>query len=533
MESPVLLHISDLHFGKTHDSDVAKDLLDDLRGMDQKPNIVIVSGDLAWHGEKHSLQKAKTFLERVINECGIIDKNRLIVVPGNHDLGAIKRRLSIRWALANYVEFFETEPTRFFPDLGISIFGVNSNMLKISSLVADGKIGSKQRRRFRERYNSFRFADQTDQQARTASTKAFLESFKIAVVHHHLVPLPRATKENFNILRDAGDFLETLTHFNFDLILHGHQHYPFVCALEYRSRFKTQRKLLIVASGTSSSSRRDPPGYNQYAIISMSPGDARRPVSIKWRTHYGISFGPFHEPSFSYLLGEPEVAMNENILDEIAKSIGHKRLKFVSTTHINLDGTCVDETLVRVRSTIDGLRGVHVQLTSDPPQVPTVKLDTPYQDCEAVELDANPDAQGNHFINFKPYLKTGQEVEFRLVEQTSKPIFLMSREDLLVHRTRDDKWEYHEYVSHLVTIPLNYLEIKVVFPPGFDVTSSQYCRVHRDPAGTMHPTETERFEASFKKETDKDGQVVLFASITSPSIGLRYAVCWQPVKSQT
>jgi 3',5'-cyclic AMP phosphodiesterase CpdA len=427
MQIPIILHISDLHFGKTHNPNVAKDLLADLGDIDPKPNVVVVSGDLSWRGERSSLEQAKSFLDNIKEKCGISDEDAIIVVPGNHDLGFFKRRVSIRWALSNYLRFFQAEPTRFFPNLGIAIFGFNSNILKLSQLVADGKIGDDQLHSLRERYNQFKIARNTGLKVLDGgSTKIFLESFKIAVVHHHPVPLPRAMKENFNILRDAGNFLELLTHFNFDLILHGHQHYPFVFALEYRSRFRIQRKLLVVAAGTSTSCRHNPPGFNQYSIISMNPWDPRRPVSIQWRTHHGISYGPFHEPSFEYLLGEPEVPMEQNLLDIIAASIGYKRLKFIILTHINPDGSCVDEILVRIRSAIDRLRRVHVQLTSDPPSASRLKIEVPHKDCEAVDLDPDPDTQGNYFIYFSPDLRVGQEVEFKLIEETSNPVFRMS-----------------------------------------------------------------------------------------------------------
>jgi hypothetical protein len=97
------LHLSDIHFGQekggrlfTH-TDVRERLLDDARLLvsqlpGRKVSGIIVSGDVAFGGEKSQYQSAGAWLDRLakIVGCAITD---IQVVPGNHD---INRDLIIR-----------------------------------------------------------------------------------------------------------------------------------------------------------------------------------------------------------------------------------------------------------------------------------------------------------------------------------------------------------------------------------------------------------------------------------------------------
>ncbi len=72
---PVLAHISDLHFGRT-DKAVVEALLSDLAA--QRPDVVVVSGDLTQRARSHQFAEARAFLDCLPAPA--------LVVPGNHDL---------------------------------------------------------------------------------------------------------------------------------------------------------------------------------------------------------------------------------------------------------------------------------------------------------------------------------------------------------------------------------------------------------------------------------------------------------------
>lgn len=80
---PVVAHISDLHFGRT-DTTVVEALLGDLAR--QRPDLVIVSGDLTQRARTRQFAEARDFLDRLPAPA--------LVVPGNHDIAPLYRPLN-------------------------------------------------------------------------------------------------------------------------------------------------------------------------------------------------------------------------------------------------------------------------------------------------------------------------------------------------------------------------------------------------------------------------------------------------------
>ena len=76
-------HLSDLHFGRT-DGKVVAALLHDLQH--QRPDLVIVSGDLTQRARSHQFAEARAFLSHIPAPA--------LVVPGNHDLAPLYRPLA-------------------------------------------------------------------------------------------------------------------------------------------------------------------------------------------------------------------------------------------------------------------------------------------------------------------------------------------------------------------------------------------------------------------------------------------------------
>lgn len=79
----ILAHLSDLHFGRT-DNRVVDALLADLTR--QRPDLVIVSGDLTQRARSHEFAAARDFLDRLPAPA--------LVVPGNHDLAPLYNPLN-------------------------------------------------------------------------------------------------------------------------------------------------------------------------------------------------------------------------------------------------------------------------------------------------------------------------------------------------------------------------------------------------------------------------------------------------------
>ena len=86
------LHLSDLHFRAGGDWDrniVLHQLLVDIKERmaigDLRPDLILVSGDVAFSGQPVEYALAKQFFDELLKATGL-RKDRLFVVPGNHDV---------------------------------------------------------------------------------------------------------------------------------------------------------------------------------------------------------------------------------------------------------------------------------------------------------------------------------------------------------------------------------------------------------------------------------------------------------------
>ena len=82
------LHLSDLHFRKSQAYDeniVLKALLHDLVEQQVRPDLIAVSGDIAFSGQPAEYDLARRFFDDLLQTTGL-NEDRLFLVPGNHDV---------------------------------------------------------------------------------------------------------------------------------------------------------------------------------------------------------------------------------------------------------------------------------------------------------------------------------------------------------------------------------------------------------------------------------------------------------------
>ena len=89
------LHLSDFHFKSPTSRDhqlVFDRLLDDLdilyENYNYSPDIIIISGDLAFSGKDEEYEVCETYLEKLLKRTCIAKRN-IIIIPGNHDVNRI------------------------------------------------------------------------------------------------------------------------------------------------------------------------------------------------------------------------------------------------------------------------------------------------------------------------------------------------------------------------------------------------------------------------------------------------------------
>ena len=183
--------------------EIADSMLESINLL--KPELIVITGDLTENGFFAEYEAVKRFIDRI--EC----KNK-VIVPGNHDSQN-----------AGYLHFEDLFESRFSSrNFGkIMVVGADSSQPDLN----EGHIG-------RENYGWIK--------------EAFSgEEFKIFALHHHLVPIPLAGRDN-TVLVDAGDVLELLNRCKVNLVLCGHCHIPWVWNLN---------NMLVVNAGTVCSSK--------------------------------------------------------------------------------------------------------------------------------------------------------------------------------------------------------------------------------------------------------------------------------------
>lgn len=189
-----LIHLSDLHFGRI-DADVLHKLESFIES--NKPELVVLTGDLTQRAKKKEFSEARAFLERL--------KSPVFVIPGNHDVPLYN--LFLRF-VSPYKKFLRslvgfTAQTYSTPD--ISVFGFWT-------------------------LNRFTVKDGKLRKSEIAAARKFFESedagkLRVIASHHPVGPLP-----------------ELETH----LYLSGHLH---------QSEIRRMGDAILLSAGTATSNR--------------------------------------------------------------------------------------------------------------------------------------------------------------------------------------------------------------------------------------------------------------------------------------
>jgi WD40 repeat protein/3',5'-cyclic AMP phosphodiesterase CpdA len=291
-----ILHLSDLQFGRNHrferlglpppddqfDTLFAR-LKDDLGQLGTRnnliPQLLIVTGDLAELGKAKEFDDALQLLENLERFLGL-QRNRIVVIPGNHDINRKSCEAYFNRCEADddepvppywpkweqYSSFFQKlyagtadftfvpdQPWTLFPipDLKVVIAGINSTM--DDSHLEDthyGHVGEGQLRWFAERLEPFRAQGW----------------FRIGAVHHNVQRNP--TNDDGN-LRDADD-LERILGPRLNLVMHGHRHESKLGWLAHNT------PVISIGSAAITACARPDEVPNQYQMLQLSAAGIER-----------------------------------------------------------------------------------------------------------------------------------------------------------------------------------------------------------------------------------------------------------------
>jgi 3',5'-cyclic AMP phosphodiesterase CpdA len=236
---------------------------------------VFVSGDLTWRAEDGEFELAEEMLRQVASRANIKNiSQRLGVAPGNHDIRfsdapddpsaqvTVAPDVAREPFAAFYRRLFNRHPNEFLSSgrkflvgrsLPVEVVFLNSSVLDqipqpagaeaVVRFQGQGYLGEHQLRAAAEAMKW----DATERPGRV---------IRIAVLHHHLLPVahsePAKLGGNYSVVLDAGRLMSWLVTHRVDVVLHGHQHEPFVA----RAALPNVRDA-------------EAPGWHQFYVVGM------------------------------------------------------------------------------------------------------------------------------------------------------------------------------------------------------------------------------------------------------------------------
>jgi 3',5'-cyclic AMP phosphodiesterase CpdA len=221
-----LIHLSDLHFG-AHEPQLVEAV--EARVNEEKPDLVVVSGDLTQRARTEQFKEACEFLDR-LREAG----HDVLAVPGNHDVplyDVIRRFLS---PLTRYKRYIDDTLCPLHELPGVTVLGINTAR---SLTFSDGRVSREQMDFIRETF------ERTDPNA-----------LRVLVSHHPLFALPVGdTGEMKDAAGRSEMALDAAAQAGVDMLLAGHHH----TASTHSARDLVTRAgpALVVQAGTATSYR--------------------------------------------------------------------------------------------------------------------------------------------------------------------------------------------------------------------------------------------------------------------------------------
>ncbi len=258
-----IAHISDVHW-ESRDNNVSAVLTEALKR--QEPKLIVFTGDLVNH--PHRLGKAKAWLFKLCTDCGIDQNKQLLVVRGNHDcrfwgiFGLLPLTGFFFWkhfrTLRRRIQVVDVTDA-----LALTFLQIDSNPVLWGA--ARGKVGWWEMRKLRRALQAMPDADQL----------RFRGSFKIALVHHHPLPVPHGGSDAFLFLKDAQRLLQFLAETKVDMVLHGHKHSAPYSLLSLGSATVDERVIEVLGAGAAvKTSDVDRRGHN-FNLICIEPDGLR------------------------------------------------------------------------------------------------------------------------------------------------------------------------------------------------------------------------------------------------------------------
>jgi 3',5'-cyclic AMP phosphodiesterase CpdA len=273
-------HISDLHFGRT-DEAVVDALLSDLK--EQRPSLVIVSGDLTQRARRSQFMLAREFL------CSL--PMPYVVIPGNHDIPNFNLLARFTDPYHHYKRYISRDLCPYYQDEELAVVGINTVRSFILDF-AEGRINRAQMERIRH-----------------LMTEAGPDRFKIVFTHHPFLPPPDAPETR--LVGRATPALRALESAGVDLMLAGHLHKAYSGDI-MTHHTKIARSILVAQASTATSTRlrNEPNAYNLITIDNPA-------IMFQVRSWEGARFTPGLESRYVKVAERWQLQAQDTGLQEV------------------------------------------------------------------------------------------------------------------------------------------------------------------------------------------------------------------------
>jgi 3',5'-cyclic AMP phosphodiesterase CpdA len=256
-----------LHFGAEGQPKVWDSLLDYVAGMQPRPQVALITGDLVDSPKRKSfeaLQRGLLGLSVALGGRGSDYGENVVVCPGNHDRfwrgnSIVRNRLfPLNYGLAHYDTMIgKKEVYERFEKV---ISGDDTNQWKLwvaqvdtsrhAGVFATGFVSNADRQRIKE----------LSQVGHDDSTPF---SLVILMMHHHVLPIaaredPKAKLSSvfsFTAATNPGRILKSLVKGHVDLVLHGHEHRQHAARYALYDSRRGEVAVLGAGSATGMSTR--------------------------------------------------------------------------------------------------------------------------------------------------------------------------------------------------------------------------------------------------------------------------------------
>ena len=524
----VIAHISDLHFES--DTETHGNHWEALsNSLTQDIDLLVVTGDLIDSSVTDNLfhrdvpgafNRAHEFLYRNLSrQADLRDDTCLLVVPGNHDY-RIKGNV---WKKAQSEQFQDVFRSHFkncfFPDLNLVVFCIDSNTDDSQINFATGRVEDTAIFTVHRATKELR-----DQPISNESSESLT---RLVLLHHHPMPigpterdrslLGLPERERFNLLENAGTFLQEMVKQKVDMILHGHKHYPSLCKASYRlPGVETPHTVAVVAAGSVGKKGLHPYSYNLLTIFDTGE------IELMRRDLTGVTYDSLPMvPLVSYAEARSrKFERLANLAKPKIRARRHSRIEWIADKSGDYKTLSILEEVVPFSENSIQTREHYVGSSSGIAGPFSYKDQTDQQKISWKWKDDRPDEQGGRkaVTTFEPPLRKGHPLSYSLEGTIFNAVHFNQQDRLDTTKGK----ETDEYLALTASQAYEFQHWQINFPP------SRWPKQFQMEATSANNEKDER-ESTYARDHFFVSQKMQTVSLTIPSPlpGYTYKISWE------